>query len=49
MVSIDGHYTNHKRTDVDSADLRLVARTLLQAEIDEGCQLKYELMQYELI
>lgn len=49
VVSIDGDYANLKRTDIDSTDLKLVARALLPAEIYEGCQLKYELMQYEMI
>ena len=49
VVSIDGDYANLKRADIDSTDLKLVARALLPAEIYEGCQLKYELMQYEMI
>ncbi len=49
VVSIDGDYANLKRTDIESDDLKLVARALLPAEIYEGCRLKYELMQYELI
>ena len=46
VVSIDGDYANLKRTDIDSDDLKLVARELLPAEIREGSKLKYELMQY---
>jgi len=49
VVSIDGDYANLRRTDIESNDLKLVARTLLPAEILEGSKLKYELMQYELI
>jgi hypothetical protein len=49
IVSIDGDYANLKRTDIDSEDLKLVARALLPAEITEGAKLKYEFMQYELI
>ena len=49
VVSIDGDYANLKRTDVETDDLKLVARALLPAEINEGSQLKYEMMQYELI
>ena len=48
-VSIDGDYANLRRTDIESNDLKLVARALLPAEIMEGSKLKYELMQYELI
>lgn len=47
--SIDGDYANLRRTDMESDDLKLVARALLPPEIREGSLLKYELMQYELI
>ena len=47
--SIDGDYANLKRTDIESEDIKLVARALLPAEIMEGTRLKYELMQYEII
>lgn len=49
VVSIDGDYANLKRTDIESDDLKLVARALLPSEIMEGSRLKYELMQYEII
>lgn len=49
VVSIDGDYANLKRTDIESEDLKLVARALLPAEITEGTKLKYEMMQYEMI
>ena len=49
VVSIDGDYANLKRTDLESEDLKLVARALLPAEIAEGTKLKYEMMQYEMI
>ena len=49
VVSIDGDYANLRRTDIESNDLKLVARAVLPAEILEGSKLKYELMQYELI
>ena len=49
VVSLDGDYANLRRTDIESDDLKLVARALLPAEILEGSKLKYELMQYELI
>ena len=49
VVSIDGDYANLKRTDIDSDDIKLVARALLPAEIVVGSRLKYELMQYEII
>ena len=46
VVSIDGDYANLRRTDIESSDLKLVARALLPPEIMEGTRLKYELMQY---
>ncbi len=46
VVSIEGDYANLRRTDIDSDDLKLVARALLPAEIMEGSRLKYEMMQY---
>ena len=49
VVTIDGDYANLRRTDIESDDLKLVARALLPAEILEGSKLKYEWMQYELI
>ncbi|MDD7643573.1 MAG: chorismate--pyruvate lyase [bacterium] len=48
VVSIDGDYAHLRRTDIESEDLKLVARALLPPEIMEGSKLKYELMQYEL-
>lgn len=49
VISIDGDYANLKRTDIETDDLKLVARALLPVEIMEGSKLKYELMQYEII
>ena len=49
VVSIDGDYADLKRTDIETDDLKLVARALLPAEIMEGSRIKYELMQYEII
>lgn len=48
VVSIDGDYANLKRTDIESDELKLVARALLPPEINEGTKLRYELMQYEI-
>ena len=49
VVSIDGDYANLKRTDIESDELKLVARALLPPEIMEGGRLKYELVQYFMI
>lgn len=49
VESIDGDYANLRRTDIESDDLKLVARALLPDGIAEGTQLKYELMQYSIV
>ncbi|MCM1121948.1 MAG: chorismate--pyruvate lyase [Eubacterium sp.] len=48
VVSIDGDYANLRRTDVDSDEIKLVARALLPPEIMEGTKLLYEMMEYEI-
>ena len=49
VVSIDGDYANLKRTDIETEDIKLVARALLPPEIMDGTKLKYELMQYSIM
>lgn len=49
VVSIDGDYANLKRTDIESENIKLVARDLLPEGINEGTNLKYEKLQYEII
>ena len=49
VVSIDGDYANLRRTDIESEELKLVARALLPAEIVEGSKLLYEWMQYTIM
>ena len=49
VVSIDGDYANLRRCDIESEDLKLVARALLPEELREGSRLKYEFLQYEII
>lgn len=46
---IDGDYAWLRRTDVQEEDLIPVARALLPETIDEGTNLKYEMLQYEVI
>ncbi|MCR5634497.1 MAG: chorismate--pyruvate lyase [Lachnospiraceae bacterium] len=46
VESIESDYANLRRTDIESDDLKLVARALLPPEIMEGTKLKYEMMQY---
>lgn len=49
VVSIEGDYANLKRTDIESGELKLVARALLPEEIAEGTKLHYELMEYTVL
>ena len=49
VESIDGDYANLRRTDIESDELKLVARALLPEGIAEGTKLKYELMQYSIV
>lgn len=49
VVSIDGDYANLRRIDIESEEIKLVARALLPPEITEGTRLKYEMMQYEVM
>lgn len=49
VVSIEGDYANLRRTDIDSDDLKLVARALLPYDIEEGSNLKYEMMTYSMM
>ena len=49
VAQIDGDYAHLKRIDIDSDDFKLVARALLPADIAEGCRLKYEMFEYEII
>lgn len=45
---IDGGYAWLKQTDAEEEPL-LIARALLPEEIDEGTNLKYEFLQYEIL
>ena len=49
VVSIDGDYAKLKRIDIESDEIKLVARALLPPEITEGTKLLYEMMQYEIM
>ena len=39
VVSIEGDYANLRRSDIESNELKLVARALLPLEIEEGSRL----------
>ena len=49
VESIDGDYANLKRTDIESDDLKLVARALLPENIAVGTRLLYVCLQYTVI
>lgn len=49
VESIDGDYANLKRIDIESDEIKLVARALLPPDIAEGTKLLYEYMQYQVI
>ncbi len=46
VVSIDSDYADLRRINGEDDDLKLVARTLLPAEINEGSRLRYEMFEY---
>ena len=48
VKQIDGDYAHLQRTDQPEEELKVAARALLPAEIYEGCELHYELMQYSM-
>ena len=48
VMRIDGDYAWLKRTDAEEEPL-FIARALLPEEIDEGTNLKYEMLQYEIV
>ena len=49
VESIDGDYANLRRTDIESDEVKLVARALLPNGIDAGTKLKYEMFEYEIL
>ncbi len=49
VVLIDGDYANLKRIDVQSDDIKVVARALLPESINEGSKLEYEMFEYTLV
>lgn len=48
VKSIDGDYANLVKEDDMDGEEKLVARALLPAEIEEGCRVKYEMLQYQM-
>lgn len=49
VVSIDGDYANLVNVDNTDEEPKLVARALLPEGIFEGCQVKYEMLQYSMM
>ncbi len=48
VESIDGDYAHLRRTDIESDELKLVARAILPPEIVEGSKLCYEWLEYSI-
>ena len=46
---IDGDYAHLRKLNDENGELKLVARALLPEAIMVGSQLKYEMLQYELM
>ena len=49
VVSIEGDYANLRRTDIESDELKLVARPLLPPEITEVTRFLYGWMEYSVL
>ena len=49
VVDIDGDYAHLLSTDLESDEVKLVARALLPPEIGEGTKLRYEWMTYSIM
>lgn len=49
VESLSGDYTYLKRTDIDGADLFMIAIALLPEGIDIGTKLKWENLEYSII
>lgn len=49
VARIDGDYAYLERTDQQEDELLIVARALLPEETDEGTQLKWAMLAYEVI
>lgn len=49
VMQIDGDYAHLSDTEASESELKLVARALLPADIFEGCLLKYEMLEYEIM
>lgn len=48
VEQIDGDYARLRRIGVEEEDLKLVARALLPADINEGSRLHYEMFSYSM-
>lgn len=49
VMQIDGDYARLQDVKDVDAEWKLVARALLPADIYEGCTLKYEMLEYEIV
>lgn len=49
VMQIDGDYARLQDVTDTTSEWKLVARALLPADIYEGCTLKYEMLEYEIV
>lgn len=49
VMRIDGDYAHLMPKDDPAGEEVFVARALLPEDIDEGCTLKYEMLEYEIV
>lgn len=48
VMQLDGDYAHLQQLDGELQDLKLVARALLPADINEGTRLHYECFEYSI-
>lgn len=49
VMQIDGDYAHLLDIEAEDTEYKLVARALLPADLYEGCLLKYEMLEYEIV
>ena len=49
MIRIDGEYAYLQKLEDENAEEKCVAMALLPPEIQEGCHIAYEMMEYRMI
>ena len=49
VIRIDGEYAYLQKLEDENAEEKCVAMALLPPEIQEGCHIAYEMMEYRII